>query len=787
MTTKKLGLFSGTSYAIGSIIGSGILFLPSLTYKMSGDNVFLSWILATVLCVPLLIMFYDMSKISAQNEGVKGFIELGLGEKVAACFPILMLLTVSIGMPSSALIVGKFVSNYFSFSGIEYFVAAYLLFFGIVSNLLGKSVGEKIQNIVSVAFFIVSLLLFIFTVPVAQNNYTKLVPNFNFTQTFSGITMAFWAFAGFENLTFITQDFKNPKRDFLLSMLMALIVCGALYLGITANYAAIVPYNEIQTVMGLFQLSQFVEPKDFSGLIIVVLALFALKTNFNSWIRGLSAMIKVSSEKSHLPKSLQVGNRALFLLAFLFSITLTLSIRFPSFLETGLVMVSSNFVVIYVLCTISFLIVSKSTSKRIMAFITLIILISSLVTSGEKLLYPLIIMGISYLVFNLKIIKSSSFVALLILIVSSASYAAPKELNVALIFRYEDKFNGTTRFLDNGVEFAKKTFEKDGKIKVNIKRYSHNEKLNTVIEATQKAIKDGHFVIIGGENSDEAMAISEVIKDKDIILITPTSTNPKVTAGKPFVFRTCISDDKVADKLAQFVVSSLKAKAIGILHNVSYPYSDYLSKRFSSKSHELIENLTSNQAQRPKVVNRKVIRNQKDFSQEIKYFKGHGITHLILLSFQSDLLRFQSQAATEGFNPTYIGSDGWGVNEAVQKQIIKEDELQSSFVGLRNVYWNEGSTNSSNLNFKNRFKQFYNESANPWAAITYDSMTILVESFLAINGQPDGEKLKNELKKYKGTNLLTTDSFNFDENNTPTLDVVIYRIDKKGIGFYGKI
>ena len=101
MTNKKLGLFSGTSYAIGSIIGSGILFLPSLTYKLSGNNVFLSWGLATILCVPLLIMFYDMSKMSKTNDGVKGFIELGLGEKVGACFPILMLLTVSVGMPSS--------------------------------------------------------------------------------------------------------------------------------------------------------------------------------------------------------------------------------------------------------------------------------------------------------------------------------------------------------------------------------------------------------------------------------------------------------------------------------------------------------------------------------------------------------------------------------------------------------------------------------------------------------------------------------------------------------------
>ncbi len=74
MSEGKLGIVSGTSYAVGSIIGSGILFLPSLTYKLSGPDVFLSWLLATILCIPLLLVFYDMSKVTKAGDGVKGFI-----------------------------------------------------------------------------------------------------------------------------------------------------------------------------------------------------------------------------------------------------------------------------------------------------------------------------------------------------------------------------------------------------------------------------------------------------------------------------------------------------------------------------------------------------------------------------------------------------------------------------------------------------------------------------------------------------------------------------------------
>ncbi len=403
MISKKLGLFSGTSYAVGSIIGSGILFLPSLTYKLSQSDVFLSWVLATLLCIPLLLVFYDMSKVTKPGEGVKGFIQFGLGKTVASCFPILLLSTVSIGMPSSAVIVGKFVQDYFGINGIEYVVAFYLLLFGIISNLLGKNIGVKIQNLVSLGFIVMGIGLFFFTIPQASGNYYKIIPIFDLKATFAGITMAFWAFAGFENLSFMTSDFKRPEKDFLLSMIMALVICGVIYLALTANYAAIIPYNEIQIVMGIFQLSKVVEPKNVSGLVIVLLAFLALKTNFNSWVKGLSQMIYNAGVEGNLPKFLSKSpQRPIYLLGFLFSLSLVLSMIFSQFLEIGLVIVSSNFVTIYVLTLLSYLKGKWSLPKKIMALATLTILLFSLATSGEKLIYPVVVFALTFLAFKLK-------------------------------------------------------------------------------------------------------------------------------------------------------------------------------------------------------------------------------------------------------------------------------------------------------------------------------------------------------------------------------------------------
>lgn len=784
MSDKKLGILSGTSYAVGSIIGSGILFLPSLTYKLSQSDVFLSWILATLLCIPLLLVFYDMSKVTRPGDGVKGFIEHGLGKTVGSCFPILLLSTVSIGMPSSALIVGKFVKRYFEVGGIDYFVAFYLLFFGVITNLFKKGIGEKIQNIVSVGFLLVGVSLFFLTVPAATGNYHKLLPDFNLGRTFAGITMAFWAFAGFENLSFLTKDFRRPEKDFLISMVLALIICGSLYLALTANYAAIIEYDNIETVMGIFQLSEAVYPKEVSTLVITVLAFLALKTNFNSWVKGLGQMIFNASSDGNLPKIFSEKKDApIFLLAALFSLSLILSMLFPDFLETGLVIVSSNFVTIYVLTLVSYLRGSWSLPRKTLAFMTLIVLGISLATSGEKLLYPVVVFFGTYLFFKLKMKRSLVLIATLSL--SPLGICSVKSLDVALIFRFNDKFNGTILSMDRGFELAKKDFESKYKVKINFKRYPHDEKITSVIIAAQNALRDGHFIIIGGENSDEAMAISEVIKDKKVVLLTPTSTNPKVTLDRPYIFRTSVSDDKVAEKMAEFVFKELKSKKVGVLHNVSYPYSDYLSKRFIHSFHELIETSQSNGSERPVLVEKKVVRNQSSFAKDVKFFKDNGVTHQVVLAFSSDLLRFYSEAVSQGFHPKYIGSDGWGLSEAISKS-VNADASSHNFEAYRNVYWNGTSESKSNARFKDAFRKTYKEEADAWSAISYDSLMLIGESAMKVNGELNGENLRDTLKKYQGKNLLTSENFSFDRNNTPDKDVIIYKIDKKGIGFYGK-
>ena len=86
---NKYTRWEGITRAIGSIIGSGILFLPSYTYAQAGGDVLISWLLAIIICIPGVFFLSEMVENVKDNSGIGGFISVGLGERIGSLIPIL--------------------------------------------------------------------------------------------------------------------------------------------------------------------------------------------------------------------------------------------------------------------------------------------------------------------------------------------------------------------------------------------------------------------------------------------------------------------------------------------------------------------------------------------------------------------------------------------------------------------------------------------------------------------------------------------------------------------------
>lgn len=392
---RKLTIKEGIPLAIGSIMGSGILFLPSLTTAISGKSVIYTWLIATVLCILMLFIFVDMVNKVPNESGLEGFIALGFGERFSACIPILFLGTVSMGMPLSAYIAAGFLKTlFFNNSNVQLVGCITIIAIGIIVNLCGVRLSTVFQLLVSLSLFVLGAIFWGLSAHAALPNYPSLFTTFSLEQIIPGVVVTIWAFAGLENLTFMAGEFKNPERDFKISALVGLLSCAIIYILLSANYAALVSSDHVNSLLGLYQLTEFINPVFHSNILVAFFSFLAVQLSFNSWIWGMSRLIYSSAKKGKFPKLFfslntnQIPSRAILLLAFLFSISTFVFITYPNLIETALVLVSTNFLFIYILFLSSYIKYKGLSYYTVIASLILIGLVVALASSKYLIIYP---------------------------------------------------------------------------------------------------------------------------------------------------------------------------------------------------------------------------------------------------------------------------------------------------------------------------------------------------------------------------------------------------------------
>lgn len=396
---RTLSVWDGIALAIGSIAGSGILYLPSLTYVLTGRDVLLVWLGGTLLCLPMLFMFADIVRLVPDGSGVEGFVARGLGKHWAATIPLLFLSIVALGMPASALVAGEYLR---AVSGggviVQALGALAVLLITITTNLLGAALGARIQRGISWGLLLVVVVLCVCTAPGIHHDYSVVLPTFSAPgAVLSGIVVAFWAYAGFENLTFIAGEFRNPRRDFPIAMVAAFLVYGVLAVALTILIALLIPRDHVSSFSGLFQLAERITPGWLATSMIVLFALAIVQMNVASWLWGMSRLVYASARAQQLPgwfghlDSRGVPKRAVLTLGSVGVVLTGIAVIFPNLLVNAFTVASSVFIFIYLLCLASYVRLTRGYGKRLLYGALFVFLGATLLSVGMKVLYPLVV------------------------------------------------------------------------------------------------------------------------------------------------------------------------------------------------------------------------------------------------------------------------------------------------------------------------------------------------------------------------------------------------------------
>jgi len=207
---------------------------------------------------------------------------------------------------------------------------------------------------------------------------------------------------------------------------------------------------------------------------------------------------------------------------------------------------------------------------------------------------------------------------------------------------------------DKGVQLAAAEINKAGGIdghQIAIHLENDEGQPDAAATAVKKLItQDKAIAILGEVASKNSIAAAPFCNSNRVPMISPSSTNPKVTQTGPYIFRVCFIDPFQGTVAAKFVTGTLKAKTAAVLYDKTSDYSnglqDFFQKAFVAQGGKIVL-VRTYQAGDP------------DFRSSLTTIKAANPDILYVPGYYNEVGTIARQARQLGIKAPLVGGDGW--------------------------------------------------------------------------------------------------------------------------------
>ena len=255
--------------------------------------------------------------------------------------------------------------------------------------------------------------------------------------------------------------------------------------------------------------------------------------------------------------------------------------------------------------------------------------------------------------------------------------------------------------------------------------------------------RDKVVALLGEVASGRSLEAAPIAQASGVPMISPSSTNPKVTATGDYIFRVCFTDPFQGKLLAEFAQRTLKAKKIAIFSDVSAPYSvglaQYFREPFVAAGGQV-------------VAEQKYTGGDKDFKAQLTAIKAQNPDAIAVPGYYTDVGLIVAQARQLGIKVPMFGGDGWEAPELIQ---IAGNSLEDTYYS---THFSPENADPVVQKFVTAYKAKYGETPDAMAALGYDSAMVLADAIRRA-GTTEGPRLRDAIaatKDYAGVTGATT-------------------------------
>lgn len=299
---KTLGLVPAVGLAINLVVGSGLLILPGLAYQKAGSAAVYAWAISALVSIPLLVVFARLGADIPGAGGVAGFMQSAFSRRAGAATEILLLGAVP-GGAGIAITGGKYFGTFFGGSPAAEICGTLLtLVVGGAVNYAGAKTSGKIQQ--GLSFILVALLILVAALALAFGDTSAgegLASLAQAGEALPTVALVFFAYVGWELMAFMSEEFKNPKRDFPLMVVFSYLVVVVLYLLVAIAIQFVLPRDHPQIADAPIAAMLATVTGKLSGLVVAAIGLLIVVVNFIGVVWAFSRLIYASAREGLLP------------------------------------------------------------------------------------------------------------------------------------------------------------------------------------------------------------------------------------------------------------------------------------------------------------------------------------------------------------------------------------------------------------------------------------------------------------------------------------------------------
>jgi branched-chain amino acid transport system substrate-binding protein len=247
---------------------------------------------------------------------------------------------------------------------------------------------------------------------------------------------------------------------------------------------------------------------------------------------------------------------------------------------------------------------------------------------------------------------------------------------------------------------------------------------------TKLVTQDKVVAVLGEVASRRSLAAAPVCQKYMIPMISPSSTNERVTQVGDYIFRVCFIDPFQGEVLAKFAYNDLKARRVAILKDIQQDYSvgltDSIVKHFTALGGTVLDPVSYSSG-------------DSDFKAILTQVRSQKPDAVFATGYYPEAAIIVRQARELGMKMPILGGDGW-----------VGDALKNGREALNNTYisnhYSGDNPDPVVQNFVKAYRAKFNREPDAIAALAYDAVKVLADAITRSNST-DGPKLRDALSR----------------------------------------